>query len=170
MRPVSLKDKCGDISRPLRNRITKLRAKRQARVRHHRARCSKRTWCVVYARVQETRWITPGMLRRCFQRTLWTVGQSSGYTYWTLNSGHLSLSSRTVSRRSRLTLGRVASWVRRTTKGGSNPSVLLHGNTCRCLRSKPRLSLAYIYVILYTRASAYTYIVCETHVMYTCTL
>lgn len=29
-------------------------------------------------------------------RILWTVDQSNGYTYWTLDSGHLSLSSPTI--------------------------------------------------------------------------
>ena len=66
----------------------------------------------------------PGECYGGASRALWTVGQSSGYTYWTLDSDHLSLSS-PPHHPGCLTVGRVASVRRRTTtaKGGSNPPV-----------------------------------------------
>lgn len=99
-----------------------------------------------------------GMLRRCFQRTLWTVDQSSGYTYWTPDSGHLSLSSPlpaplpTALRRPSGGVGEkdeAEEEQRDDGEGRIEPS----GNTCRCLR--PELSPAlsrYITWIYYIRA------------------
>lgn len=102
---------------------------------------------MVYARAR-ARAAVPGECYGGASRALWTAGQSSGYTYWTLDSGHLSLSSPTI----RLPYGRPGGVGEEDDEGRIEPS-RIPGNTCRCLRPDPdRASLRTYYI----RARGYT--------------